>query len=590
MVGAGSAVWLGDVVAAERSGELLRAVDLAERGLEEHPGDVALQYRAVLALARAGSTEQAARRFDEFGLRAVDTEDVRALEARIAKDVALAATGAERRTLAQRSAALYGEIFASTGGYYPAINAATLLLVGGEVDGAKALARIVLARLDDGDDEGYFVAATQAEALLLLGNVVSAQSALERAAGLHGDDYGAVATTRRQLRLICEHAGIDDSLLSVLAGPRVIHYCGHRITRDDHGPFRADDQDAASRAIAAELDRRPAAYAYGSLASGADILWAEALVERGAELHVVLPFGLEEFVAASVAEAGPEWVARFERCLAAASRMTLATDDAFLDDDVLYRYGSELAMGLALLRARFVDGEARQLALWDGLPARGAAGTAIDVAAWSGRGREATIVAPPRRTPEAASIETPHVPKNQRIVRAMLFADVKGFSKLGDAQLPRFAEHVLGAFANVLERHRSNVEFSNTWGDGLYVVMTDAIAAAACALDLQHAMSELDLVALGLPEHLALRLGAHVGPVYALRDPILGVESFMGSQVSRTARIEPVTPSGAVYVTESFAANLELNDAPFACDYVGHMPAAKDFGRLRMYRLRAAYD
>jgi hypothetical protein len=22
------------------------------------------------------------------------------------------------------------------------------------------------------------------------------------------------------------------------------------------------------------------------------------------------------------------------------------------------------------------------------------------------------------------------------------------------------------------------------------------------------------------------------------------------------------------------------------CDYVGHMPAAKDFGRLRMYRLR----
>jgi class 3 adenylate cyclase len=172
----------------------------------------------------------------------------------------------------------------------------------------------------------------------------------------------------------------------------------------------------------------------------------------------------------------------------------------------------------------------------------------------------------------------------------MLFADVKGFSKLGDAQLPRFAEHVLGAFANALERHRSNVEFSNTWGDGLYVVMTDAIAAAACALDLQHAMSELDLVALGLPEHLALRLGAHVGPVYALRDPILGVESFMGSQVSRTARIEPVTPSGAVYVTESFAANLELNDAPFACDYVGHMPAAKDFGRLRMYRLRAAYD
>src|SRR5438445_551380 len=236
MAGADSAVWLDDVVAAERSGELLSAVDLAERGLEEHPGDVALKYRAVLALARAGSTEQAARRFEEFGLRAVDTEDVRALEARIAKDVALAATGAERRTLAQRSAALYGEIFAATGGYYPAINAATLLLVGGDADGARALARIVLARLDHSDNEGYFVAATEAEALVLLGDIAAAQSALERAAALHGEDYGAVATTRRQLRLICEHAGIDASFLSALAGPRVVHYCGHRITRDDNGP------------------------------------------------------------------------------------------------------------------------------------------------------------------------------------------------------------------------------------------------------------------------------------------------------------------------------------------------------------------
>ena len=60
----------------------------------------------------------------------------------------------------------------------------------------------------------------------------------------------------------------------------------------------------------------------------------------------------------------------------------------------------------------------------------------------------------------------------------------------------------------------------------------------------------------------------------------------MGSHVSRTARIEPVTPAGAVYVTEQFAAALALDaHEEFCCDYVGHMPAAKDFGKLRMYRL-----
>jgi len=60
--------WLATVRDAERRGELLSAFDLAARGLEEHPGDVSLRYRAVLALARTGSTAQAARRFEEPGL------------------------------------------------------------------------------------------------------------------------------------------------------------------------------------------------------------------------------------------------------------------------------------------------------------------------------------------------------------------------------------------------------------------------------------------------------------------------------------------------------------------------------------------
>ena len=61
----------------------------------------------------------------------------------------------------------------------------------------------------------------------------------------------------------------------------------------------------------------------------------------------------------------------------------------------------------------------------------------------------------------------------------------------------------------------------------------------------------------------------------------------MGSHVSRTARIEPVTPPGTVYVTEAFAAALMLGgERGLTCDYVGHMAAAKGYGRLRMYRLR----
>ena len=304
---------------------------------------------------------------------------------------------------------------------------------------------------------------------------------------------------------------------------------------------------------------------------------------------MILPFDFDEFVHHSVAPSGSGWIERFHRCIGAARDVRYATVDAFLDDDVLYRYGTELAMGLALLRARYLDAEVRQFALWDGGPAGGEAGTAIDVETWRRGGRPVSIISPPAAAPpppESASTAAGRA-EQARVVRAMIFADVKGFSRLTDEELPRFAERVLGTFAEVLARHAPVIQHQNTWGDALYVVLAGASEASACALELQAAMAEIDLEAEGLPTHLALRLGAHLGPVFPTWDPVLEELAFMGSHVSRTARIEPVTPPGTVYVTEPFAAALALaGQDEFGCDYVGHMPAAKDFGRLRMYRLR----
>lgn len=578
------------VLDAERRGELLTAVDLAERALAEDPGDLWLKHRAVLALARAGSTDEAARRFAEYGLAGIDDEDIAALEARIAKDVALAA-GDEtaRRRGAARSADLYEAIFRRTGGYYPAVNAATLSLLAGAGERAHALARDALAAVQAAGDDSYYGWATVAEAEAVLGRADRAAEALAQAAARHGGDFAALATTRRQLRLVCAGRGLDLQLLDVLAGPAVVHFCGHRIApAGESGRFPAGAEDAVAAQIDSEVATRGARYAYGALASGADILWAESFLAHGAELHVVLPFARDEFVRTSVADSGPGWVERFERCMAAATEVTFATDDAFLGDDVLFRYGSELAMGLTLLRARYLEADVTQLAVWNGLPAAGAAGTAIDVATWMQTGNAVVVVDP--RGPVAPADPAPAAPAEPaaagRVVRAMLFADVKGFSRLTDEEVLRFLEHAFGAFAEVLARYDGAVVQRNTWGDALYVVLTDASTAAACAHDLQDAMGALDLEGLDLPTDLALRLSGHVGPVFTIRDPVLDAPGFTGSHVSRTARIEPVTPPGEVYVTEAFAAALVLAGAGYQGDYVGHMPAAKDYGRLRMYRLR----
>jgi class 3 adenylate cyclase len=208
------------------------------------------------------------------------------------------------------------------------------------------------------------------------------------------------------------------------------------------------------------------------------------------------------------------------------------------------------------------------------------------MASWRRTGRPQSVIrcvgnALPH--PAAAGLERP----TSRRTRAMLFGDIRGFSRLADAELPRFVDIVLGAFAKVIDGYGIDVLLANTWGDGLYLVFDNAGQAARCALDLQAAMAAIDLAGAGLPDHLALRIGGHLGPVYAGRDPIMKQNNFFGAHVSRAARIEPVTPEGCVYVTETLAAVLAIhNAAEFACDYVGMTEAAKHYGAMRMFLLR----
>src|SRR4051812_10257342 len=290
------------VLEAERRGELLMAFDLAERALAERPDDVWLKHRAVLALARTGSTGEAARRFVDFGLAGVEEEDVAALQARIAKDQAIATGGGYGRAVE-----LYETIFRRTGGYSPAVNAATLSMLDGQRERAAVLAHEAGAALRQSGDESYYAAATEAEIALNLRDREGARQALERARQLNAEDYSALATTRRQLRLLLHATGDPEELLEALSGPRVLHYCGHRIG-GPRFPF-ADEEHVAAR-IAAELDRLRPGFGYGALANGADIMCAEGLLRRGAELHVVLPFARDEFVRTSVADSTEEWPAR----------------------------------------------------------------------------------------------------------------------------------------------------------------------------------------------------------------------------------------------------------------------------------------
>ena len=598
---------LEEVMTFFNQGEFFRAYDLAAETLELFPGNVALAHRAVLSLANAGATALALSKYYEFGLDERPETDVRSLLGRLKKDQAFAETGAARATMFREGRALYESAFRSAAAahdpeaYYPAINAATLALFAGDAEAADRLAGEVLevlapriAGLDkDGASDRYWVLATALEAHLIRGDLDAARGLVEQVVVASGQDYAAVATTGRQLERIVQAKKLDSSVLAAFEPPTVVHFLGPVIAPlGQSGGVRAVHAATVAADIAGLLKGMRIGAAYGSLAPGAEILFAEALLAQGVALNVVLPFDTADFIEQSVRPAGEPWVRRFEACLAAAKTVRFATEDAYLGDDQLFTYSSSLAMGLASLCALHLHAPLMQLAVWDGVVNDSAiADTAADMSAWRKAGHPLKIVSvgPDADVKKLPPWHRPKVARGRRDTRAMLFGDIHGFSKLTDAQLPAFAENVMGTLGEVARRHERHITFINTWGDGIFVVFRNADRAAACALDMQDAMSTIDFKAAGLPETLKLRLGGHLGPVYELNDPITERPNYYGAHVSRAARIEPITPEGCVYVTETFAAVLALHNAgQFSCDYVGNTEMAKHYGRLRMFLLRRA--
>ncbi len=578
-----------------RGGQYLEAYDRAAGLVERGNTDVEVRYLATWALARAGATNLARHRFDTYALGSVDpkvvsprlAEDVPALGARLDKDMALARQGEERAGWARRSAAAYEAIFERNGGAYPAVNAAFVWLVAGDEAKASLFASEALKAVESADagtgEQAYWNAAIEAEGALILGDVAAAVVALGRAGALSLGRHADRATTTKQLRRICAMRGIDPGLLDPIHNPTVVHYCGHLISPPGHdGRFIASDEERVRAELGDVFERVNAGYGYGSLAAGADILAAEVLLDRGAQLSVVLPFDRDEFIRTSVFPAGPAWVERFERCLAGAESVVIASAGGYLDDPILFDFCSRIAMGDAIIRADYLATDAHQVSVWDEIVTDGHAGTSVDVAHWGATGRASTVISV---TPGQAAVG--HEPEWTRQVRGVVIGDFAGYSRLNERQLVAFQEEVINKIAEALVPFSEQILSGRTWGDALYLVFEDVEAAADCALLLRDTAHQIDYAALGLDPIRGLRLAAHATPVFEGWDPISDSRLFYGVGVTKTARIEPRTPEGEIYTTHPFAALAVLggNDS-FDCQYVGTLSTAKSFGPLPLYSLR----
>lgn len=373
------------------------------------------------------------------------------------------------------------------------------------------------------------------------------------------------------------------------AGPApIVVYCGHMFNSG------STEEPLLAARIAGELDRLGATIGFGPLACGADMLVAEALLARGGELHLVLPFAEEDFIAESVLCGGEDWLPRYHACRQAATAVHFATPGAYVGDDNQFAYNTRLALGLGALKAKALGTEAVQLAIlsdkFRSLSKTGLAGTVADIGIWQALGRETvTIPAGPVPRNLVFPAHPPIEGGTRREIRSILFADYKGFSRLGERALPLFMAEVMGRIGAVLGDFGDHVEFRNSWGDALYAIVDTPRIAAQLAIELQKRLADLPS-GLHPPGAMAgMRIGVHYGPVWVGTDRITGNRIWYGGEVNRTARIEPVTPVGGVYCTETFAAALLIDGVgECACISVGRVPLAKDAGELELYRLEPA--
>jgi class 3 adenylate cyclase len=588
-------------------GEPLFAYDVLSEGLKDFPRDVALRQLLALALARSGAAEAANGVLAGLYREGRGDEETLGLLARTHKDLAAeAGSAADGKHHLRQAYRYYAEAYGKTGGYWTGINAATLAYLLGQTKRAARLAREVQAQCREQLEvrkaklaDRYWVLSTLGEAALVQGNWDEAERWYTQAVEAGGGDWGSLQSTRHNARLLIEHMGADASRIERLFRfPTVAVFSGHLLDRPERRAPRFPPELAG--AVKAEIRRRVeqvnARFGYASAGCGADILFLEAMLETGGEVHVVLPYGREVFSRKSVNFHGRgRWVHRFEKVLARAAEVQELPGRDEENDGAAFEFANRILLGLARLRAEHLETRLLPMAVWDGKPGDGPGGTADNVGRWRKlglgvevidleallhrNGRYTTNGRKARHTTHKARRRPDFAPE----IRALLFADFEGFSRLSDAEVPRFVSHCLGLVGKLacVSCHRPVMK--NTWGDGLFLVFSSVREAGEFALELRDAVRRTGWREKGLPE-MKVRIGLHAGPVFCCKDPVTGRSSYIGAHVSRAARIEPITPTGQVYASQAFAALAAAEGVrEFRCDYVGQTSLAKKYGTFPTY-------
>jgi tetratricopeptide (TPR) repeat protein len=507
----------------------------------------------IIALARAGALDHAWAQFCAAGYDRDDNDPAAlTVKGRLLKDHALRAAGEDRRRFYLQSADAYQRSAALQPATYPLINAASLSLLSGDRARAEEIAGEVLERIAREPDEPetpYYRAATEAEALLLLGRTEDARAALEAAVAAAPRAWEDHASTLRQFLIVQDVLGGETGWLGMLRPPRSLHYAGN-------AAFAADaDRAGLDDAVASLLEAERIGFGFGGLAAGAELAIAEALLARGAELHVILPADPAGFAARFVDPHGAAWRTRFDAALEAAESVELVRPLQPPPDPRLAVLASEVARGAAMLNAERLMSEAVLLRV--GLDAGAATGLRTHLVV------PPAGLAPPQEEEELAD-------QSRVALCALLAVSVGGGA---DAAFEDRLEDVQEALAQ-----SGGVRIAPHLGGDSIVIGYDGPLEAAAAARAVHA---------ALRTRMPLRVAGHYGLIPCVRDPFIGALRPTESGTEIVRAIARAIPPDTLCVSHDFAAMLAARaDGPSGASWIGELQAFDGGSAIGLYALR----
>jgi hypothetical protein len=296
--------------------------------------------------------------------------------------------------------------------------------------------------------------------------------------------------------------------------------------------------------IAAILSAENIGFGFGALAAGADIIVAEALLEHGAELHVILPGGPEAFAAVSVNPFGPEWRRRFDAVVEQAVAVRAVRPIGSAPDEATISIADEVAMGAAVMNSRQLESRAVQLLV----VADSASRRARDV--WAEAGWAQHIVCSPREDAPAGAAAAPAANASRPL--ALLTVAPAERAAFGT-----WVQDAAGALANLP-------------APGLGPYVGDGHLALAYDTPLEAARAAIAL-RIALPH---LRIGGSYSAADTFHDPFSKTGRVGGDAAAAAAGALASTLPGTIYVTEDFAAAL-VASGPAAprSELIGEMDA-----------------